>query len=105
MNPNIRILLIVSILFGLATGIYDLALPYYLQEQQVSFQNMGIIFAVAALGIFLLRIYVGHLSDVSGRKIFYSIALFGSAVANLFTPITANVAVQSVLKPCGNHPR
>jgi MFS family permease len=56
MNPNLRILLIVSILFGLATGIYDLALPYYLHEQQVSFQNMGIIFAVAALGIFLLRI-------------------------------------------------
>ncbi|MFB3896418.1 MAG: MFS transporter [bacterium] len=98
MNKNLRILLLVSVLFGLATGIYDLALPYYLQEKQVSFQNMGIIFAVAALVIFIIRIYVSHLSDISGRKYFFSLAIFGSAVANLLTPITASVAIQSILK-------
>jgi MFS transporter, DHA1 family, tetracycline resistance protein len=98
MNKNLRILLLVSVLFGLATGIYDLALPYYLHEKQVSFHNMGIIFAVAALVIFLIRIYVSHLSDISGRKLFFSLAILGSAVANLLTPVTASVAIQSILK-------
>ncbi|MCX7919738.1 MAG: MFS transporter [bacterium] len=98
MNPNLQIILIVSILFGLATGIYDLALPYYLHEQNISFQNMGIIFAIAALGIFFVRIYIGHLSDISGRKIYYALALCGNAFANLITPLTANVAIQSFLK-------
>jgi MFS transporter, DHA1 family, tetracycline resistance protein len=98
MNKNLRILLLVSVLFGLATGIYDLALPYYLHEKQVSFQNMGIIFAVAALVIFIVRIYVSHLSDISGRKLFFSLALLGSAIANLLTPVTASVVIQSLLK-------
>jgi len=91
MSRNIRVVLFASILFGVAVGIYDFALPYYLQAQGISFAQMGYIFAASSVVMFVLRVYLGNLSDRLGRKIFYSVALAISAVANALTPITAKI--------------
>jgi len=88
----------VSVLFGLSLGIYDLVLPYYLDGTGISFTNMGTIFSVAALVMFVLRIYIGHLSDRLGRKGFYALALLGCALANLLTPLFRALCAQIGLK-------
>jgi MFS family permease len=75
MNRNVATLLAVSVLFGASVGIYEFVLPFYLREQGISFQAMGFIFAVASAAILVARVGIGSLSDVWGRKIFYSVAL------------------------------
>jgi len=92
------VLVFVSISFGLAFGIYDLLLPLYWQSQKMSVTTMGYLFAIAAAFIFVLRIYIGRLSDRFGRKPFYTLSLIVSAVANFATPLLPNTLVQGVLK-------
>ena len=77
MNRNVRTVLFVSVLFGASTGIYEFVLPYYLQERGLSFQSMGTIFAVAAAGMLLVRVVMGRLADVWGRKPDLEAALAG----------------------------
>jgi MFS family permease len=91
MSRNVQVVLFVSILFGAAVGVYDFALPYYLEAQRISFADMGYIFATSSLAMFVVRIYLGNLSDRLGRKIFYSLALAVSAAANVLTPWTAKI--------------
>ncbi len=98
MNRNIKIVLAVSVLFGASTGIYEFVLPYYLDEQGLSYQEMGTVFAVAAAGMLLLRVLMGRLADLWGRKPFYGLSLGGSAVAMWLTPMSSTVAGLSVLK-------
>ena len=98
MNRNIKTLLAVSVLFGAAAGIYEFVLPYYLSEQGLSFQSMGAIFAIAAAGTLLLRIVVGRLADLRGRKPFYGLTLGASAAAMGLTPFSASIWGQSALK-------
>jgi len=97
-NRNVRTVLFVSVLFGASTGIYEFVLPYYLQERGLSFQSMGTIFAVAAAGMLLVRVVMGRLADVWGRKLFYNLSLAGSAAAMWMTPLTGSVAGQAALK-------
>ncbi|MFH1008570.1 MAG: MFS transporter [Candidatus Latescibacterota bacterium] len=98
MNRNVRIMLGVSILFGLSIGIYDFLLPFYLDEVGISFAYMGAIFSMAALVMFVLRVYVGHLSDRIGRKVFYALAILGCSVANFLTPFFGALWAQTALK-------
>ncbi len=98
MNRNVRIMLGASILFGLSFGVYDFLLPYYLDDAGISSVRMGTIFSMAALAMFVLRIYVGHLSDRLGRKGFYALALVGCALANFLTPLFRALAAQIALK-------
>lgn len=98
MNRNVKTVLFVSILFGAATGIYEFVLPYYLQERGLSFQSMGAVFTVAAAGMLLVRIVMGRLADVWGRKLFYNLSLLGSGAALWMTPLTGAVAGQAALK-------
>ena len=98
MNKNVRILLFISILFGLSLGIYEFILPFYLRDRGISFASMGIIFSLGSIAMFFIRIHAGQLSDIHGRKIFYSLALFGSGVANFFTPFTAGMFNLTILK-------
>ena len=98
MNRNVQIMLGTSILFGLSLGVYDFLLPYYLDNAGISFANMGAIFSVAALVMFVLRIYVGHLSDRLGRKLFYALALLGCSLANFLTPLFRALGAQIALK-------
>jgi MFS family permease len=97
-NRNVKTVLFVSVLFGAATGIYEFVLPYYLQERGLSFSSMGTVFTVAAAGMLLVRIVMGRLADVWGRKLFYNLSLAGSAVALWLTPLTGSVAGLAGLK-------
>jgi len=94
----IRVLLFTSIVYGLAFGIYESVLPLYLGSLGIGALAMGVMFAAAAVGVFLLRIYVGHLSDIFGRKLFYSLSLVIAAAANFATPLLPMFVMQAMLK-------
>ena len=98
MKRNVVTLLAVSVLFGTSVGIYEFVLPFYLQEQGISFEAMGFIFAVASAAILGLRVGIGTLSDMWGRKIFYSLALILAAAAQWLTALSTRVAGQALLK-------
>lgn len=75
MTSNLRLVLVVSLLFGIATGVYEFVLPLYLKAQGISFQKIGFIFALAGVAVVLARIYMGGLADKWGRKLLYGWAL------------------------------
>ena len=97
-SHNVKILLIISIIFGGTFGIYDLILPFYLKERNISFHNMGYIFSIASVGMFLSQIYLGNLSDRWGRKPFYLLALFACCLASSLTPFVASLLLLIILK-------
>ncbi len=98
MTRNVKIVLLVSVLFGASTGIYEFVLPYYLQERGVTPQAMGAIFAAAGVGMLVLRIVMGRLADRWGRKLFYGISLAGSSVAIWLTSAFGSGLSQGALK-------
>ena len=98
MNRNVWIILISSALFNICLGIYDFVLPYYLRSINISYANMGLIFAVSAILIFFLRLWVGSHSDRIGRKPFYSLGLAVSGVSILLTPLLPGLLLQAALK-------
>jgi MFS family permease len=98
MNRNVATLLAVSVLFGASVGIYEFVLPFYLREQGISFQAMGFIFAVASAAILVARVGIGSLSDVWGRKIFYSVALAAASGSQWLTSLSSQVLGQTLLK-------
>ena len=98
MSRNVKVLLLISVIFGLALGIYEFIFPLYLNDMHISFRNMGIIFSLSSIAMFFIRIHAGQLADVHGRKKFYSLALLGSGLASLFTPFTLRISLQTVLK-------
>ncbi len=98
MNRNFGTLLAVSLLFGLGFGVYEFALPYFLDSRGISVPRMGLIYAVGALFVFVVRIYAGHLSDRLGRKTLYGGAVLISAVVSAATPAAVVVWFQTILK-------
>lgn len=98
MNRNVATLLAVSVLFGASVGIYEFVLPFYLREQGISFEAMGFIFAVASAAILVARVGIGSLSDVWGRKIFYSVALAAASGSQWLTSLSSQVLGQTLLK-------
>lgn len=98
MHRNFATILGVSLLFGLGAGIYEFALPYFLDANGVSIPRMGFIYAVGAILVFLARIYAGHLSDIFGRKRLSSASVALTAIVNALTPATAALWAQAVLK-------
>jgi len=97
-TAGLGVLIFVSITFGLAFGVYETLLPLYWDSRGMSFATMSWIFSLSAIGLFFLRVYVGRLSDVFGRKIFYTGSLVLAAASNLATPLLPTVLMQGVLK-------
>ncbi len=95
---NIFVFFVAVSLFGLTFGIYEISIPFYLQSQKISFPRMGDIFAVSFLFAFLMRQYAGYLSDIFGRRPFFSAALFLSGLGNFCTPFFNIVGAQMFLK-------
>ena len=95
---NIFIFFVAVSLFGLTFGIYEISIPFYLQSRKISFPRMGDIFAVSFLFAFLMRQYAGYLSDIFGRRPFFSAALFLSGLGNFCTPFFNTVGSQTLLK-------
>jgi MFS family permease len=69
-----------------------------LKERGLSFEGMATVFAVAAAGMLLVRILMGRLADVWGRKLFYGLSLGGSALAFGLTPVSVSLLGQTLLK-------
>jgi len=92
------VFLVVVSLFGATFGIYEILIPFYLQNQGITFPRMGDIFAVSFLFAFLMRQYAGYLSDLFGRKPFFSAALFLCGISNFCTPLFKTASAQAFLK-------
>jgi MFS family permease len=95
---NFWTLLFVSSLFGIAIGLYDFALPYYMKDRGISYQGMGFVFAISFFFVFFLQIWSARISDISGRKPFYSLALLFSAIFNFLTPLSAKLSLLTLIK-------
>jgi MFS family permease len=98
MGRNVRVLLLVSILFGVAGGIYEFILPYYLEGRGLSFRSMGYVFAVSTVAMFGVRIGLGNAADRWGSKRLYLLSVFSAAFACFATPFTASLALLIALK-------
>lgn len=97
-NRNFWTLMFVSGFFGIAIGLYDFALPYYMKERGISYEGMGFVFAISFFFVLFLQVYSARLSDISGRKPFYSVSLFFSSIFNFFTPLSAKISILTLLK-------
>jgi len=91
-------LLVVSVLFGAAGGIYEFVLPYYLAGRGLSFVHMGFVFALSTLAMFAVRLGLGNLADQWGSKRLYLLALSSVALACFGTPLTASLGALVLLK-------
>ncbi|MBI2951295.1 MFS transporter [bacterium] len=98
MGRNVRVLLLVSVLFGIAGGLYEFILPYYLEGRGLSFKSMGYVFAASTLAMFAVRIGLGNVADRWGSKRLYLLSVFSCAVACLATPFTASLGLLIALK-------
>jgi len=95
---NIRVLLGVSILFGVGTGLYDFVLPFYLKERGLSYPDMGWLFAASAAVMVVIRLATGRMVDRRGCKRPYLVAALGSALTSLLTALTGNIVFLTILK-------
>lgn len=98
MTRNLRVIWAASVVFGLSVGCYDLVLPFYLKQRGLDYRNMGVVFAFSSAVMFFVRVYFGRLSDLFGRKRFYSLALFASGTANLLTPFAGATMLLALLR-------
>jgi MFS family permease len=87
LNRNLRLLILVSWLFGYASGAYEVLFPLYLDWIGVSFSSMGILFGITAAAIAALNVVIGSKSDVIGRKIFYSVSIALCSIVNFLVPL------------------
>ncbi|MEM7819363.1 MAG: MFS transporter [Candidatus Aenigmatarchaeota archaeon] len=72
--------------------------PSYLIEKNFSAVEIGAIFSFAALLLILLRIAVGKLSDIYGRKVIMSFGLLINSISILFYPIISKLYEFAVVK-------
>lgn len=81
----IRIIEFYSIffLFFVAKGIYAVILPVYLNQRGFSYGQIGVIFSSYGIGMAMIKVIVGRHSDIVGRKVYLSSALFVQALAKL----------------------
>ena len=98
MNRNLWVIIFTSAVFAVCMGVYDFAMPIYLNEIKLSFANMGIIFGLSSTLIYFLRLYVGAHSDRIGRKPFYTMGLLFSALGNFFTPVFSTMVPLTAVK-------
>jgi len=99
-----RVLVGVSIVVGLSGGVYETALPLFLESAGISLKNIGMIYALPALLGIVLSLSAGSWSDRVGRKLVFVINLFAQGVATLATPLGVGrvyqIAVKCVRDPC-----
>jgi len=98
MNRNLWLVLGTAVFFGLATGVYEYIFPLFLQARKVSFEQMGMIFAVSGTVMVLVRIYMGGLSDRFGRKPMFATALAVCGLAIAAPPLLPGLLLQLVTK-------
>ncbi|MBC7328357.1 MFS transporter [bacterium] len=95
---NFWILMCISCLFGIAIGLYEFALPYYLKGRGISYEKMGYVFAISFFFVLFVQIFSARLSDLSGRKPFYSLSALFSAISTFLTPLSTKISILTFLK-------
>jgi len=95
---NVLALIIANGLFGVAFGVYELALPLFLDDVDVRLEAIGLVLAAGAAANFFIVIYGGRLTDLLGRKGIYGGNLLVVAAATAVTPLFQHVVVLTVLK-------
>lgn len=80
------VLSLASALLGLAAGLYETILPFFLKSLKLDMRAMAFVYAAAGLS-FLARPLVGAASDRLRRKLFYSGAVWVRAAALALTPL------------------
>ena len=98
MRRNVLALILAGGLFGLAFGVYELALPLFLDDVHVQLEAIGLVLAAGAAANFLVVIYGGRLTDLLGRKGIYGGNLFVVAAATAVTPVFRHVVALTGLK-------
>ncbi|MHB9024286.1 MAG: MFS transporter [Armatimonadota bacterium] len=98
MKANLWIILVISLLFGVSTGVYEFVLPLFLRARNISYESLGLIFAIAGLAMVLARIYMGGLADRLGRKVLYGWALAVCGLVTGLTPLFPAQVMQAILK-------
>jgi len=95
---NVLALILANCLFGVAFGIYELAFPLYLDDVAVRLETIGLVLAAGAAVNFFIMVYGGRLTDRFGRKGIYGGNLLALGAATAVTPLTAYVALLTLLK-------
>ena len=98
MNRDIKIITIVSAIFGLCSGMFSILFTLYLDDLNISFLTMGAIFSVSGLLSFFVMIFVGVQSDVWGRKIVYSASLLLASISRFLVPFFTGVGELTMVK-------
>ncbi len=98
MSKNLRLVLGVALLFGVSTGVYEYVLPLFFKSKGISYDHIGIIFALAGVAVVLARLYLGGLSDQVGRKPLYALSLLVCGLASGLSALGASIIFQAVLK-------
>jgi len=98
MRRNVPVLFAVCAGYGFCTGLFDFAVPFYLRSQGRSFAEIGYVFSISALVIFLLRIYLARLSDALGRKALYVGSLAVTSLSYVGFPYVRSLGALAGLK-------
>ncbi len=98
MNRSLGSLFVAGSLFGLALGLYELALPLFLDDRHLKLETIGLVLAAGAAVNFLAVVYGGRLSDLLGRKGLFAGAFLASAGAVAGTPWVPHPAAVTGLK-------
>ena len=91
MRRNAATILSVSVLFGIALGLYEYAFPWFLRGEGIDQKHMGAIYSASLVAMYLLRIYAGNHSEALGRKRFYTGALAACGLATAIGPVYAGI--------------
>jgi len=91
MKRNVATILSVSVLFGIALGLYEYAFPWFLRGEGIDQKHMGVIYSASLAAMYLLRIYAGNHSEALGRKRFYTGALAACGLATAIGAVYAGI--------------
>ncbi len=91
-------LILVAVLIGVANGLYQFVYPFFLQDIGISLGSMGIIFSVASVAMAIIGVILGWLSDLSGRKKYYSFSISLAFITTLVTPVMRRIWELTIVK-------
>lgn len=83
LTPLMRWFLFAMVLANISAGMYGILLPNYLTELGASVTQVGLVFTLTSVVIFILQIFGGWLSDSIGRLRAIAIGSIGGVIGHL----------------------